>query len=94
MDVCNKIPYETRADAKAVLRSKNYQDKAKQCVKEYQCRDCGKWHHTSQTPSKLANRQNFRKQLRPNKKSDKYKSYKRETLNAEQPKFEKKKKKK
>jgi len=93
MDVCNKIPYQTRAEAKAVLRSNNYQQKEKQCVKEYQCRDCGKWHHTSQTDTKLANRRNFRQGFKSNKKKEKYKTYKRETLVKQSNRSKKKNKK-
>ena len=93
MQTCDKVAYETRADAKAVLRSKAYQDKDKVCTKEYQCRDCGKWHHTSQTPHSQHNKRKFRKVIGTEKRVEKYKAYKHETLLKTEGKRRKKNKK-
>ncbi len=73
---CDKVSYSSKAEAMQVLNSTTYRNKDRTCVRAYCCRDCGKWHHTSQSDQKRNVRKSRDSSRGIEKMEAKYKKYK------------------
>ena len=80
---CGKIPYRTQNGALQALKGTQFRSTQRKCIKAYLCTQCmGQvWHVTSQTEDKVAKKNKRARQAAADKTLEKYKSYKKETLN-------------